>query len=73
MDDVTHAHIVQRDFDLLALALDAGSRGSQAHQFLDRFGGAPLGTRLEVLTQPDEGDDDRCRLEVDMPADNSPA
>ena len=56
-----------------AVADDAGGLGLQAHQLLDRLRRLPLGPRLEVAAEQDQGDDDHGRLEVDLGLEAGPA
>ena len=65
-DHVADAHIVHGHLNFKSRANDDGRFGAQSHQFLDRLGGASLGAGFEIFAEPDQRDDHRRRLVIDV-------
>ena len=71
--DITDANRLDRDLGVTVGPPDSGGLRREPDEPADRVGGMAPGSRLEVATQEDQGDDRRGRVEVQrqlaVPAD----
>ena len=64
IDHIARLHLGNRHLDHGIAAMDARHAGLQPDQTADRLRGAPLGPRLKIAAQQDQGHDHRRRLEI---------